>query len=287
MVRAMSAHDVLISGTPRSGTTLTCHLLNKVGDTVALHEPMRVKRLAELPSLAEVPAEVQRFCEEQRQSLHERGRAISKNVGGAVPDNPHGSEKNESGLRKSKASKSEIVVDKPLSPDFTLVVKHNAAFTAALGELVKEFRVYAVMRNPLAVVTSWNSIDFNAGKGHVPAGERLDPGLRDALAGLDDPLDRQMHILDWFHSQWHRHLPPEQFIRYEDVVESGGKSLAVITPGAAELDEPLESRNLSKLYDRELMLRIGERLLASDGAQWESYPRESVERLLEVPAADG
>jgi hypothetical protein len=28
------------------------------------------------------------------------------------------------------------------------------------------------------------------------------------------------------------------------------------------------------------MLRIGERLLASDGAYWETYPRESVHALL-------
>ncbi len=29
-------------------------------------------------------------------------------------------------------------------------------------------------------------------------------------------------------------------------------------------------------------MRIGERLLASEGAHWESYPKESVERLLEL-----
>ncbi len=281
----MARNDVLISGTPRSGTTLTCHLLNKVPDTVALHEPMRVKGFAELDGHTAIAEAVQTFCDGQRESLHERGRAISKNVGGAVPDNPHGSEKGESGLRKSKASKSEIVVDKPLTEDFTLVIKHNAAFTAVLGDLVKRFRVYAVMRNPLAVMTSWNSIDFNAQRGHVPAGERLDPRLRDALAALDDPLDRQLHLLDWFHEQWHRHLPPESFIRYEEVVESKGRALSVIQPLAADLDEPLESRNLSKLYDREMMLRIGERLLASEGAQWQSYTKESVERLLEAPAA--
>src|SRR5689334_16285425 len=32
--------DVLVTGLPRSGTTLTCHLLQKLPDTVALHEPM-------------------------------------------------------------------------------------------------------------------------------------------------------------------------------------------------------------------------------------------------------
>jgi hypothetical protein len=277
------AENVLITGTPRSGTTLTCHLLSEVPDTVALHEPMRVRDFAELGGPDAIADEVQRFCDEQRASLHERGVAISKNVGGKVPDNPHGSAKNEStGLRRSNASKGEIEVTKPLSRDFTLVVKHNAAFTAVLGALADRFRVYAIMRNPLSVVASWNSIDFNAQRGHVPAGERLDPELKATLEGLDDPLDRQLHILGWFHERWHRYLPEENMIRYESVVESGGSALGVIQPLAASLDEPLESRNLSRLYDREMIMRIADRLLASEGAHWSSYSRESVEELLEA-----
>jgi hypothetical protein len=45
------------------------------------------------------------------------------------------------------------------------------------------------------------------------------------------------------------------------------------------LDEPLESRNLNKLYDRDEMLRVGERLLGSEGAYWRFYTKESVEEL--------
>jgi hypothetical protein len=47
------------------------------------------------------------------------------------------------------------------------------------------------------------------------------------------------------------------------------------------LDEPLESRNLNKLYDRDEMLRVGERLLGSEGAYWHFYTKESVEELLD------
>ena len=280
----MAPTDILITGTPRSGTTLMCHLLNKVDDCVALHEPMKVKEFALLDSHAEVSPVIQDFCDSQRRSLLEHGRAISKNVGGAVPDNPYGSEKGESGLRQSQASKSEIAIDKPLTPDFTLVIKHNAAFTALVGELAKRFRVYAVMRNPLAVLTSWNSIDMNARRGHVPGAERLDSRLAAELAAREDRTERQLYLLSWFHEQWHRYLQPENFIRYEEVVESNGQSLAAVLPAASALNEPLESRNLSSLYDRDEMLRVGERLLASDGAHWQSYSKESVERLLEAPA---
>ena len=77
-----------------------------------------------------------------------------------------------------------------------------------------------------------------------------------------------------------RELPEQNVIRYEDIVDSGGRALAVISPGAEELDEPLSSRNLGELYDRDTMLRLGERLLGSDGAYWHFYSREEVEQLL-------
>ena len=53
-----------------------------------------------------------------------------------------------------------------------------------------------------------------------------------------------------------------------------------VVPSACLLDEPLESHNLNPFYDRDDMLRIGERLLASDGAYWRFYTKESVEGLL-------
>lgn len=49
---------------------------------------------------------------------------------------------------------------------------------------------------------------------------------------------------------------------------------------ALDLHEPLESRNLNPAHDRNNMLRLGERLLGSEGVRWRFYSRESVESLL-------
>jgi hypothetical protein len=272
-------NNVLITGTPRSGTTLICHLLNKLPDTVALHEPMRVKALESL-SRDEICVEIDRFCEEQRTSLRLRGRAISKNVDGVVPDNPIGEGRSDDGLRKSLASKGEIVVDKPLSSDFMLVIKHNSAFTAVLDTLVTRFPVYGVIRNPLATLASWSSVKFSASSGYARAAERLDPALKAKLAAIDDDLDRQICLLDWFHGQFRRYLAQDAILRYESVVGTGGRVLDMVNPRAETLREPMESRNTNKLYDVPAMFRIGERLLASDGAYWEWYTKESVAELL-------
>lgn len=283
----MSDNNVLITGTPRSGTTLTCHLLNKLPDTVALHEPMKIRELAELKHHEEICRSIKRFCDEQRNSIHTRKHAISKNVDGVVPDNPVGTSRSDVGLRQSIASKGEIVIDKKLSQEFMLVIKHNSAFTAVLEELVKRFPVYAVVRNPLATLAAWSSVDFRVQRGYASAAERLDSNLSTKLAAIDDTLERQIYLLDWFHGQFHRYLPEQSIIRYESVAESGGRALSVVRPEAKDLSEPLKSRNKSKLYDYQSMLRIGERLLNSEGAYWEFYTKESVERLLyELEMAD-
>jgi hypothetical protein len=277
----MSNNNVLITGTPRSGTTLTCHLLNKLPDTLALHEPMTIRQLAEPKNHEDVCRSIKRFCDEQRESIHARGRATSKNVGGSITDNHVGASRSEAGLRQSIASKGEIIIDKQLSQDFMLIIKHPAAFTAVLEGLVKRFPVYAVVRNPLATLAAWSSVAFRVQRGYASAAERLSPDLKAKLAAIDNNLDRQIYLLGWFHGQYRRYLPDQSIIRYESVIESGGRALSIVRPEAKDLNELLESRNTSKLYDYQGMLRIGERLLNSEGAYWEFYTKESVERLLD------
>jgi hypothetical protein len=273
----MPETNVLITGTPRSGTTLACHLLNKLPQTVALNEPMRGSQFR---SPEEVCRVVARFCAEQRTSILEQGRAISKNLDGVVPDNPIGTHRISSGLRERLVSQGEIAIDKELSPDFILAVKQPGPFTAMLDRLITCFPVYAIVRNPLATLASWNSVDLAIQGGHFAIVERFDPSLRARLVAIDDAIDRQIHMLGWFHDQIRRYLPDEAIIRYEAIVETGGKALAVFQPAAASLDERLQSQNTSDHYDHERMLRVGERLLRSDGAYWESYTKQSVEWLL-------
>jgi len=69
-------------------------------------------------------------------------------------------------------------------------------------------------------------------------------------------------------------------IRYEDLVATGGRALAAVVPAAGGLDELLSERNANELYDREDVAWVGKRLLASEGAYWRFYSRESVEDLL-------
>lgn len=271
--------DVVLTGLPRSGTTLTCHLLNKLLDVVALSEPMRVEKLATLPDRSAVCDEIGRFFADSRRSIAETGMAQSRHVGGAVPDNTVRGKVVAGGLRKGEGVRGLIPIDKELPADYTLCVKHPAAFTALLPELAQHFRAYAVVRNPLSVLASWNSVSMPHGAGRAPAAEGLDPALRAALAALDDVTDRQFHLIDWYFSQYRAGLPRHCVLRYEDIVATGGVALAPIAGSAAALREPLVEKNANKLYKPETVRELAKRLLDSEGAYWDFYKREDVERV--------
>ena len=277
-----AGHDIVLTGLPRSGTTLACRLLNLLPNTVALHEPFLPRFFAGMEDEA-VLEKLGRFFRKSRRTIRRDGVARSKTIGSAIPENAYGSAKLGQ-LRSHSVEKGNemgrLIVDKDLEGRFFLVVKQPAIFTALLPVLVERFPCYAIVRNPLSVLASWNSVDHNVREGHSAGAELYDEGLRRDLSSIEDRVGRQLRLLSWWYGRFYGTLEKEHIIRYEDVVGSGGRALSVVVPSAKLLNEPLESRNLNPLYDRDDMLRIGERLLASEGAYWRFYPRESVEDLL-------
>jgi len=263
----MNPHDVILTGVPRSGTTLVCNLLNRLPDTLALHEPMKLRPLA-------------RLDDRTRQSILTEGRAFTKHVGGQVPDNPYANQIGNGNARKLNVERGEIFVAKSLSHEFTLCVKHPAAFTALLDALAPRFACFAVIRNPLSALASWHTVDEPMRDGHAPAAERFDSALAKQLALMEDVLDRQVCLLTWYFEQYHKLLPPGNILRYEDIVASQGRNLVAITPAAAGLTAPLENKNRNPLYDRAVMERLAEKLIRTEGAIWQFYSKDSITALL-------
>ena len=273
--------NIVLTGPGRSGTTLTCHLLNKLPDTVALAEPILPGKFEDLmPDVEAVRDGIERFYRRMRRMARTRGVVLSKHVGGVVPDNTKAV---VDGVRQRATQRGEIPVGKELAPGFYLAIKQPGLFTALLPTLIERFPCYAIVRNPLAKMASEMSLPIRRdSRSKPPAGRRYNPAHPAVLnkeAG-GDYISSRLAGLDYQFGRYAEYLPPENIIRYENIVLSGGKALEVIVPSASLLDEPLRSRNLNPLYDRDEMLRVGERLLGSEGAYWRFYSRESVEKLL-------
>lgn len=275
----MNPRDIILTGIPRSGTTLCCSLLGRAVDTVALFEPMPVHELPLQPAAALTT--IRDFFTRSRASLLATGMAQSQQVNGKVPDNPFGDTVSTNGIRVRTAHLGTIQVEKALTRDFTLIIKHNAAFTALLPVLVPAYSCFAVIRNPLAVLASWNSVDLPVAEGRLPAGERLNPALSEQLQRGTDVLDRQLLLLDWLFGQFERYLPAERILRYEHVVESAGASLTRAT-GLPVPALPLSNRNASRLYDAQASDRLARRLLSHDGPWRHFYGDDDVMAALEA-----
>jgi hypothetical protein len=274
--------NIVLTGPGRSGTTLACHLLNKLPEAIALAEPITPGKFEHLmPDVEAVCDGIERFYRRMRRMARTRGTVISKHVGGLVPDNTTAV---VNGTRQSVTERGEITIGKEVKPGFYLAVKQPGLFTALLPVLLKRFPCYAIVRNPLAKLASGSTLAKRKGaRPNPPAVLRYDPDLDARLKGAgSDPIRRQLVLLDYYFGRYAEYLPPAHVVRYEDIVRSGGKALGVAVPSAELLDEPLELRNHNPLYDRDEMLRIGERLLASEGSYWLYYSKESVEALLEA-----
>ena len=269
----------LLSGVPRSGTSLCCRLAGDLPNTVALSEPIRRKTFGGMDTPRGACARIGDFAGQARAQILAERRAPSVQVGGRLDDNRTASRHTDAGLRRLQASWGEIAIHKPLSPRFTLLIKHNALFAALLPQLNESFRCLALVRNPLSVLASWQTVDLPVYRGRIPAGEELDGELYRALEQEPEVLRRQLIVLDWFFARFHAHLAPADIIRYEDLVESEGLALFRRLGHNRARPVALKSRNESKLYDKVMVDALLTALLDSDGHWTRFYSPTDCEQV--------
>lgn len=276
----MTANNILLTGLPRAGTTLSCHILNNCPNALALHEPMRPGDFDPSAGVPGAVSLIRDFAEKTRVQVMKEGKAPSQHKAGVVPENPVATEARQGGLRPVDVSLGLIDVSgRSLGSDFNLIIKHNALFTALLPELASAFPTYAIVRNPLAVLASWNLVDLPINNGHIPAAEQFDKLLQRQLAEIVDPLGRQLHILEWFCAHYVEHLPG-RWLRYEDFVSEPQVVVNALSLRAPNVAIPMRvSRNAG--YDLALMEKLYSRLMECGDAIWLVYPRAQVTELME------
>lgn len=274
----MKDRNILLTGLQRSGTTLACHLLNKVINTAALHEPLLVQKYAKENNNESFIKFIDDFFLQSRKSLLRDTTALTRTFKGQVPDNPFANDVDSNiGLRRCIHGEPEITsFQKTFNNEMYIIVKHTAAFTAHLKSLVDAFPVFAIIRNPFSVLMSWQTCDMYVNRGRVPAAEVFSKSLKVILEKEKYVLNRQIKILHWFFDSYKKHLSPDKTIKYEDIIETKGTILSLIVPNAESLNEELNSRNLNPLYPRNLFEEVGNALINSEGSAWHFYNKSDI-----------
>ncbi|RZA09931.1 MAG: hypothetical protein EOO68_00280 [Moraxellaceae bacterium] len=275
------SNTLLLTGLPRAGTTLSCNILNSHANVLALMEPMTPGHFEPLKGRPAAVKLIQQFATQTRLQALTQGEVLSRQKDGVVPENPVSYEVSSSGLRQPDTVLGSISVGRQIeNADFTLVIKHNALFTALLPELSEAFPVYGIIRNPLSVLASWNSVALPVNDGHVPAGEMYSHELADLLADTPGRIERQLHILEWFCQKFLSEIP-NHILRYEDFVIDPaciGRTLNLSSPYKGSV-QTRTSRN--DAYDLVLMEQLYRRLMRFGDAIWEFYSRDQITELME------
>ena len=268
----------LLTGIPRSGSSLACRLAGDLPNFVALSEPMARAEFAGLATPSEALATIERFARRTRERIATRRRASTVQVDGRLADNVVGADAVD-GLRRRQVAQAEVDIDKPLSEGFSLLIKHNALFAALLPQLTPGFRCIGLVRNPLSVLASWQTVDMPVNRGRIPAGEQFDPGLHRALNQDPDNLARQLTIINWFFAHYGDGLAAERIVRYEDLVASGGKALFGMLGHAQAKAVTLSSRNDHAVYRDAEIDRLLAALVDRGGAWTRFYSRADCEAV--------
>jgi hypothetical protein len=266
----------LIAGVPRSGTTLTCALLNALPGCVALAEPMQAPQHGDAALAVE---QIVAFAEQTRARLLTEGVAPSKTVHGLIADNFYEEVRTDGAARRTFEVLSEVRIEKPLAPDFRLFIKHPAIFTALAGPLRQRLPLFAIVRHPLAAIASWSTVDTAFRHGRWPAAETYAPELGLRLDAIADPLDRQVALIQWMF-QVYRTLPQGAVLTYEAIVADPAAALSPLSGGSLQPDHPIRDLDPATRYSGVDLKALAEALLPIQADVEPFYPAfaESLER---------
>ena len=228
----------------------------------------------------EACARIGLFAEKAREQILTERRAPSHQVGGGLYDNIMDSERSaDTGLRERQGEWGVIEVDKPLSVRFTLLISQPASFSALLPQLNAAFPCIAIVRNPLSVLASWQTVNLPFHRGRIAGVEPHDETLRRALDREPVVLRRQLLILDWFFARYRAHMDLRYVIRYEDLIESSGAVLFRLLGHERVPPVALKSRNDNVLYKRATIDTLLQALIDKGGSWTYFYRRVELERV--------
>lgn len=205
--------DVVITGIPRSGTTLLSALLHNPPSSVSIDEPQwHGKRARDLNGDTEAFADwLQADFRDVRNRL-ETGQTVQTREaldGGALTNYRSGDEKNFRFVQKAFA----------VGPEFVLAMKSPVLYTAALPSLIARGQsIVAIIRDPVATLLSWASVPFHISTGRLPAGERYWPELAAIATSSHSVLERQAMIWELFARRYMENESAVSLLRYEDLL---------------------------------------------------------------------
>lgn len=266
-------------GIPRSGSTLSCNILNHYENTLALLEPMNVHNIKGNNPL-DACKYIHNFVFKSRYNVLYEHVAQTKHSNGMIPTNTVEIPSSDL-LRNMNVSDGLIQMKKHYDENFALIIKHNAFFLSIIKDLRNFYDCYAIVRNPLAVLCSWNSVNLPVNRGYIPAGQKFDLELDSILKNTSDILERQIIILNWFFEHIYCYINKDNIFMYENIVLNPDKIFQKLSFNSQlELTVNKLNNNNSSQHYKDVNIKIlYERLMNQEGYMWKFYTKNDVHSL--------
>jgi hypothetical protein len=207
---------LLITGIPRSGTTLTAALVDRLRDSLCLNEPPRhYTWTVRSRDRAEFISRCLADLAQMRSSLAAGGTVVDRREhNGTAPCNYFV----DGGGRRPLKFRP---VGRPGSGGrLLLALKHNEPFTAVLPELCELdcLRILAIVRHPVPTILSWQSRQIPLTSGSLSPGYRFWPeaiAVRDARNSVDE---LQVRIFELYCQRYWECRSRAAVVKYEDLI---------------------------------------------------------------------
>ncbi len=212
------AKNLILTGIPRSGTTLLSAIVDSLDDSFCLSEPdwqFSLGRRA--PDRESYVAEILSDFDKVRRRLL-AGNSIQDR---RLPNGEAVTNYFERRFGEIREAFQYVEVTRPgLTPDFLLGMKHNAPYLCVLPDLAaqREIPILAILRNPVKTVQSWRSLNIPISQGKLPAGERFWPELVDIQTQHHTLLHQQVAIYSLICDRFWELKNQIEVLRYEDLV---------------------------------------------------------------------
>ena len=240
---------LILTGIPRSGTTLAASLVDRLENTVCLNEPIQYYLWA--TAAKDQAAFVEKLTAELKmiRARLVNGETVmdSREYDGSIPTNYFDE-------RGQRLKPHYFPVSRPNAGEkLLLAVKHNEPLTSVLPELCRlnDLNVAVMVRHPIPTILSWQSRSIPLSTGQLTVGYRLWP---EATAVSNEEIsvyDIQAKIYELYCKRFHEYEDRVTVIKYEDLVECPAGVLKRLTGRELGGEHALETRNRTRSNTRD------------------------------------
>ncbi|WP_154222855.1 sulfotransferase [Marinicella rhabdoformis] len=216
----MKAENVLITGIPRSGTSLVMSLLSKNKANICFSEPSFMREIKQNANCkADVTNQLILKIDALRYqiSIGEPVMIRVKKDSHELPDNYFKRDvTNGETLIQKVSTETQVTLNNSMF-DKVFIIKNNLLFTSCLESLVHPFKVIAIIRDPVSTICSWLSLNIPVSKGRVQSGLKFSKSLSD-MVNAPELLMKQIQIYDWFCYKYRKMEGAISTLKYEELV---------------------------------------------------------------------